>query len=376
VCLRINRMKTIGIDVNVLTRQQRTGVELYVFSLLQAMFLVPLQDDERVVLYASAVVEDLGPLPQGWSWSVLAWPFPKGWTHGRLSFELLTSPPTVFFSPGHEVPLMTGGARIVSTVHDLAFLRRPDLYSDSGRARQKWALNQNLMNAQRVIAISEVTKHDLVELKEVDDAIIDVIPLARPVAGDVEESVDILEKHQLDARGYFVSIGRLERKKNIAFLIQAFSRWKEASSSSMKLVLAGGWGWGKEAILAAARNSAYTEDIVFAGYITEEEKATLLTGAHGYCFPSSYEGFGMPILDAWYYRLPLIVSDIPIFREIAGDAALYAEEASLKDWENAFTKMTEEDNTKRLLLGEEHLKEYSWEKNAQLTWKTLRASYA
>jgi len=203
-----------------------------------------------------------------------------------------------------------------------------------------------------------------------------VIPLARPVAGDVEESVDILEKHQLDARGYFVSIGRLERKKNIAFLIQAFSRWKEASSSSMKLVLAGGWGWGKEAILAAARNSAYTEDIVFAGYITEEEKATLLTGAHGYCFPSSYEGFGMPILDAWYYRLPLIVSDIPIFREIAGDAALYAEEASLKDWENAFTKMTEEDNTKRLLLGEEHLKEYSWEKNAQLTWKTLRASYA
>ncbi len=369
-------MKTIGIDVNVLKRKQRTGVELSVFLLLQAMFQFPLKDDEQVILYASGIVEDLGPLPQGWSWRVLDWPFSKGWTHGRLSIELLLSTPTVFFSPGHEVPILTGGANIVTTVHDLAFLRRPDLYSEAGRSRQKWALKNNVMNARKVIAISQVTKQDLVELAEVEAEMIDVIPLARPDMDQIEVDEAFLRQHSLTTKNYFVSIGRLERKKNIAFFIRAFSQWKETSNSSMKLVLAGSWGWGKEEIQRAVEQSSVAEDIILAGYISEREKSTLLTHARAYCFPSSYEGFGMPVLDAWSYKLPLIASDIPIFHEIAGDAALFAPEDSLQGWGDAFTKVIEGDCTELLLRGDKRLKDFSWEHTAQLTWQTLRASYA
>ena len=119
-------MRTYGIDVNALARERYTGTERYVLELMHEMMRVPLEADERVWLYSSRRVEALGELPQGWEWRILKWPG-KGWTHIRLSWELLRRPPSVFFSPAHEIPLLHRRAKIVNTVHDIAFEIVPEV---------------------------------------------------------------------------------------------------------------------------------------------------------------------------------------------------------------------------------------------------------
>jgi len=98
-------MPVFGIDANALTRAQRTGVERYVSGLINHMKAQPLNHDERVVLYASGYAPEFADLPAGWHWKKLSWPFALGWTHGRLSFELMARTPDVFFTPAHELPL-------------------------------------------------------------------------------------------------------------------------------------------------------------------------------------------------------------------------------------------------------------------------------
>lgn len=358
-----------GIDANVLTRARKTGTERYVLSMLKEMLKEPLRDDERVFLYTSKFIDELSDLPSGWEQKVLNWKPGKAWTHLRLSFELWRRTPDVFFSPAHEIPLLTGRTKIVSTVHDVAFRRFPDIYSARDLNRQEWAISRAVKKADEIITVSETTKNDLISLFGVHEEKITSIHLAvepEDFILDNEEINRVLEKYDLEREEYCVSIGRIEKKKNIKFLVEALS------GSGKRLVLGGTFSEDSGEIKEAIENSNGLVKIL--GYVPDEDLAGLIAGSFAYVFPSKYEGFGIPALEAMACGVPLIASDIPALKEIVGDAALLISPDDQNAWTRAVSNLKNEELRKVLIeKGDNQFRKFSWRKNANKTWEILKS---
>lgn len=363
-------MPIYGIDANVLTRPRITGTERYVKHLLTEMMQEPLKPDERVILYTSKPIKLLPELPENWSEKILKWPLPKGWTHGRLSIELQNNSPDVFFSPAHEIPLLTGRTKILSTVHDVAFRKYPEIYSTRAKKRQEWAVNRVKQKADRIMTISNTSKQDLVELYQIPASKIHLAHLAvypadfKTTSGEVER---VAQKYQLPQKKYFVTVGRVEKKKNIPLLLKAFQQ----VPGEVELVLAGGFGAGEEEIKQLISQDSRIKAL---GYLPDEDLAGLLGGALGYVFPSRYEGFGIPILEAFSAGIPVIASDIPALREVGGEAAKFVGVNNQTGWTVAMRELLQNEQLRDHLvsLGQERLGHFSWSQTAQKTWQVLR----
>ncbi|MFA6522307.1 MAG: glycosyltransferase family 1 protein [Patescibacteria group bacterium] len=373
-------MKTYGIDVNALTRARKTGTERYVFELLKEMIKTPLQNEERVVLYSSALIPELGTLPNGWILKILDWKLKKAWTHARLSWELLTRTPDVFFSPAHEIPLFHRRTKFVSTVHDVAFRIVPEVYSKKSVKRQEWAVARALKLDQKIITISETSKNDLVNLYHVAPERIAITPLAvHPEAFATVEAdkQNVLDKYRLNAGLYFVTVGRVEKKKNIPFLLSTFEAFKRdrGIGDPYQLVLAGTFGEDAKEIQAQIEKLVCKDVVRVLGYVPDAELPGLLAGAVAYVFPTRYEGFGIPALEAMASRIPLIASDIPALREVAGDAALFAGVEDAGAWIEAMQKIVDNESLRAdlVLKGAQRLHDFSWVETAKKTWEVLRS---
>lgn len=365
-----------GIDVNCLTLDKKTGVERYVDCLVRAMIATPLRNGDRVRLYVAKIPAGY-ELPTGWEWKELGFALPKGWTHVRLSWELLQNPPDVFFNPAHEVPLYVGRrTRAVSTVHDLAFLRVPDAYSQRGRQRQLLAVRRAVKRAATLLAVSGTTANDLVELMGVDRAKIVVTPLAvNPdefVVTD-EKRDEVLRKYRLTQEKYVLYVGRLETKKNILTLLRAFGQLKKEMGVGhpLELVLAGKWGYGQEDILRTL--NANNNGVRVLGFTPEDDIAALYGGALAFCFPSLYEGFGMPVLEAACAGTPVIAADIPALREVMDDAAIFVTPRDVSGWTAAMRRMVHEPALRAECVrkGEARAHAYAWSETAKKTWEAL-----
>lgn len=373
-------MKIYGIDVNCLTRENYTGTERYVFSLMKEMMTQPLQKDERVVLYTSAKVEELGDLPDGWSWSVLNWPLAKGWTHGRLSWELLRRTPNVFFSPAHEIPRFYGRTKIVNTVHDVAFVYFPKAYTWLHRRRHAWSVKRSVRNSNAIITVSGATKKDLVYHYKAKSEIIIPIPLAidhKQFSPDTQDVDRVLQKYRLFEKKYFFFVGRLEEKKNIVTLVRAFEEYKKhrGHGDPLQLVLAGTYGYGKQRIENTIKTSPIRDDIRVLGFVPDKDLAGLFSGCLAFTFPSLYEGFGMPVLEAMASGVPVLASDIPALREVCGQAALFCEAQSVAQWSQALDRLAHDRSLRDDLLarGAGQVKAFTWKKTAEKTWQVLRS---
>jgi len=373
-------MFTYGIDANALTRSNRTGTERYVLSLLSEMMKFPLQQNERVFLYASGPIDEFKNLPDGWSLQILNWQPKKAWTHGRLSWELIRRTPNLFFTPAHEIPRFYRRTKIVSTVHDIAFRIVPEVYADSSRRRQEWAVKRAIRESNHLLTVSQTTKRDLESKYLVPSEKITATPLAidsERFAVDQDQKQIVTQKYRLPSQKYFLTVGRVEQKKNILTLIDAFSEFKRRRSSidTTELVFAGTLGYGEDTIMARIHASPAKESIKLLGYVPEEDLAGLIGGSLAYVLPSFYEGFGIPALEAMAAEVPLIASDIPALHEVAGAAALFASPRSASQWALAMEKIADQtvDVDQMINLGKEQVTRFSWEKTAQKTWAVLRA---
>ncbi|MFH1632168.1 MAG: glycosyltransferase family 1 protein [bacterium] len=372
-------MFTIGIDINALTRKNMTGTERYVFELLSEMKKIPLEDDERVLLYSSAPVPSLDPLPAGWSFKILNWWPRKGWTHGRLSWELIRRTPNVFFTPAHEIPRFHGRLKIVSTVHDAAFRRTPQVYSSAVRRRQEWAVGRAINESAHLITVSKTTKRDLIELYRVPAEKITATPLAVDLE-DFQTTEDqisaTMQKYRIARGRYFVTIGRIEHKKNILTLLRAFEdlKYTRGAGDPTQLLLGGTFGNNSDDIKIAIAQSPARKDILLPGYIVEEDLAPLIAGSAAYVFPSWYEGFGITALEALAAGTVLIASDIPALREVAGDAAIFADPKSITEWRDAMLNvaLNKIDRQSMIDKGMIRLDSFSWSQTAEQTWQALR----
>ena len=315
----------IGVDASRAVVAQRTGTEVYSLHLIRE--LLEIDSAHRLRLYLNTA-PPRGLLPEPAHCEQRVMPFPRLWTHVRLSAEMLSHPPDVLFVPSHVLPLIHP-RRSVVTVHDLGHRTYPQAHTRKQRWYLEWSTRYHLRTAAHILADSGSTKEDLVRLYGADPARITVAYLGVDPAMQPVRDLDRIAavKHRVGIEGpYLLYVGTLQPRKNLPRLIEAFSRSGERGISSdgerLQLVLAGKRGWLAEDLRSQAQKLGIGGQVVTPGFVDDADLATLYSGATLFVMPSLYEGFCMPVLEAMACGTPVACSDVSSLPEVAGDAAL------------------------------------------------------
>jgi glycosyltransferase involved in cell wall biosynthesis len=372
-------MKIIGIDAHLLLRKETTGVPRYAWMLLQSMMKLPLGADERVVLYGHKPKPEELILADGWSWKTLGWWLPRGWTHGRLSLEMMFHSPDLLFVPGHEVPtFVRSSTRVVTTIHDVVFRHVPNAYDQSSRQRQELAVQHAIRKAKILTVPSNATRDDLINEYHVAADRIVVTPLAPTIPVINESADDLLRRAQIINGQYVLYIGRIEKKKNVEQLVRAFALLKRSLGSThpLKLVLAGTDGFGADNVRRAIEEEKMTDDVRMVGYVSDRDASLLLQHALCFTFPSKGEGFGIPILEAMEHGTPVVASYISALAEVAGGAALLVSPNDIAALANAMKLLMTDQGLRSeyIAKGRARAAEFSWDRCAKSTFDALRAA--
>lgn len=329
---------------------RRTGVENYSFHVIGG--LVRLAPKQITLISPRRIPLEV---PQ------IIIPLPRLWTQLRLSFEVLKNRALregTLFIPSHVMPFIAPEKTVI-TIHDVAWNLFPESYSLASRLYLEWSTRRTVKKAWKILTPSETTKKDLIKLYSADPAKIFVTPLGfeKPVAAT----------QPAQSKKYFISIGRIETKKNIDTIIRAFTTFA-AKNPDINLMLIGKPGVGSKEILFLIPPELQNR-IIRPGYLSDAEKQGYLEGALAYISASRYEGFGLPLLEAMGAGIPVISSDIPASHEVAQDAALYFETESASSLSDALEKIATDENLRQELIqkGAERVKAFSWDRTAQMT---------
>lgn len=190
-----------------------------------------------------------------------------------------------------------------------------------------------------------------------------------------EQNKNIDKRLKINGHRFFVYIGTIEPRKNIDGIIKAFEKYRLSAQDRCVLVLAGKMGWKTEGIVTAAKNSAVTNDILFPGYISEEEKSFLLSNAVAFMFPSNYEGFGLPILEAMSYGCPVITAKNSSLPEVGGTEAFYVKAVADVDamvvLMEKVAMMSHKERREKSISAKEWFDKFSWESCGKDTQRQL-----
>jgi glycosyltransferase involved in cell wall biosynthesis len=304
----------VGIDASRAIATHPTGTEIYSQRLIQA--LLESENPHQFRLY----LRESPPAGTFAGADLRAIPFPRLWTHIRLSWEMARRLPDALFVPAHVLPPIHPHASLV-TVHDLGYLHFPAAHPRLQRLYLHLTTRWNAHAAAHILADSEATKADLIAHYATPPAKISVAypgydQTLTPVHDPAR--VEAAKSRCAIAGDYFLYLGTLQPRKNLARVIDAFA----AIETQATLVLAGKRGWLYDDLFSQVRRLGLERRVLFPGYIAEEDKAALLSGALAFVFPSLYEGFGLPVLEAQACGCPVITSTTSSLPEVAGDSAL------------------------------------------------------
>ncbi len=296
----------------------------------------------------------------------------------------------LFFIPNLNFLAVSRGVKKIITIHDLSFLRYPRFFSWKRRLWH-WFVNPKklIRGADKIIAVSENTKRDLVELYKVASEKVSVIysgvtpHLTSPPRGEeIAENLPLPNGERVGVRGFeevkkkynlpenfILFLGTLEPRKNIEGLIRAFEILKQSSKfqvPSSKLVVVGPRGWLYKKILARAEKSSVRDDIKFINYISPEEKFAFYKLAKLFVYPSFYEGFGFPPLEAARVGTPVIVSTNSSLPEVIGEAVLMVDPNNPAEMAKVMAECLTDENLRAALIlkGKGQAEKFSWKKCA------------
>ena len=353
----------IAIDASRATAERPTGTETYSLRLISALINANEQQATpfRLRLYFRAAPA-AGLLPRSAAVEQVVVALPRLWTHIGLAASLLRRRSDIVFVPAHTLPFVFPGKAIV-TAHDLGYRHFPAAHPARQRRYLDVTTRYSQARADIVLADSRATAADLARFYGTPrDKIrvvypgVDAPPPATPAQIDAARA-----KYQLPAR-YFLFVGTLQPRKNIARLVQAFAAWQAANGDSeTALALAGARGWlFDEAWLAGARNVHET------GYISATDKAALLAGATALVLPSLYEGFGMPVIEAMHCGTPVIASNTSSLPELVGEAGLLVDPLDAAAIAAAMRRVSDDEALRRTLAqrGREQARRFSWQSAA------------
>lgn len=359
----------IGIDASRASTTQRTGTEAYAYQLISA--LIPLAAERRHHLRLYYNQPPAADLFGEWEHvEQVVMPQTRLWTHTRLRAELQRRSPDVFFTPAHVIPVAHSGPS-VATVHDLGYEFFPQTHTARQRAYLRWSTQHNCRSATMIIADSQATQTDLTRLYGVPVSRIKVVYPG--VAPDLTAVVNPALLANAQARygitpPYLLYLGTLQPRKNLVRLVEAFAA-SGLAAEGYTLVLAGKPGWLAEPIQSAvaALSESLSQTVLLPGFVDESHKAALLSGATALIFPSLYEGFGFPVLEAQVCGTPVICSNTSSLPEVAGSAALLVNPLDTMALSEAMERIVADQHLRQQLVrdGLKNVTRFTWAQTAE-----------
>lgn len=364
---------TIALQVSDLDHARIDGTRIYIHELLRRFG--SLAPETRFALYHQRPFNSVFSPPTFTNYEEHRLPFPFAWMQTRFAAHLFRNPPERLFLPIQAGPLfLPTKLPVTATIHDLAFRRFPETFPLTHRVKLNLLLETIVRRANRLIAVSDSTRRDLLEFfPNLSPERVQVIHhgFNQEYFGHlltVEEISLQLAPYALRPGSYILYVGALQPRKNLVRLIRAFEQLKDQHPEAT-LVLAGEAAWLAREIFAARERSVYRDAIVLTGRTSFEAVRALYQGARIFAFPSLYEGFGLPLLEAFAARVPVLTATNSSLPEVAGDAALYCAAEDVHDMaEKLATLWTDTTLREQLIrLGGQRLQEFSWDTCARET---------
>ena len=318
--------------------------------------------------------------PPAHDWTVCRTTLPTRKPLVRIFWEQFVAPlklararPDLLHGMAFALPLAWAGPSVL-TIYDLSFLHYPDRLS----AFRRWYLTTittlSTLRATRIIAISESTKADVTILLDVSPDRVDVAYPGVSAAFSPHPPAEVAafrRREQLPDR-FIMVLGTLEPRKNLALLLRAYARLPERNT--VKLVLAGGMGWGADPLLALIEDLSLTADVILPGYIPDETLPLWYNAAELFAYPSLYEGFGMPLIEAMACGCPVIASHTSSLPEAVGTAGELLPPDDVEAWAATLTRLLA-DPVRRAEMAERgraQAHRFTWQRTAQQTAHTYR----
>jgi glycosyltransferase involved in cell wall biosynthesis len=298
----------------------------------------------------------------------------KYWYDIKAPAALKRYKPDVWLQPYSFCSLRTRIPQVL-VLHDLSFLHHPSFISWQHRWYYRLYMKRFLKKAKHVITVSEFSKNDILQHYPVSPGKISVIHNAaaerfRPLSWQEKQQVKV---EYSGAKEYFLYTGSIHPRKNLVNLLKAFSQFKKWQHSNMKLIIAGRLAWQSADFEEKLRTFKHRHDVVLTGYVDDGQLAKLTAAAYALVYPSWFEGFGLPIIEAMRAEVPVITSNTSAMPETGGDAALYAApddpEALAKHMLHLYRDETFRSN--QIALGKQQAQKFSWENAAEKVWSIV-----
>jgi glycosyltransferase involved in cell wall biosynthesis len=275
--------------------------------------------------------------------------------------------------PNYLVLPGVSGKQVV-TICDLTFLMFPDQHPWFRAKGLSWAVRRSVAEANAVMVISECTKRDAVKYLGVPESKIHVTYCGtssrfQPIS--FEQRRPVLGKYQLPTDGYLLYVGNIEPRKNLVRLVEAYALLKKQMTCQFPLILAGGAGWKNEAVHKRIEDMALGGAVRLIGYVSDEDLPAVISGATLFLYPSLYEGFGLPPLEAMACGIPVVTSNTSSLPEVVGDAAFTVDPYDVEGFTKAIGQLLTDQELQNEMRnrGLARAKQFSWERTARETLK-------
>jgi glycosyltransferase involved in cell wall biosynthesis len=363
---------SVAFHVDQLFFQVPGGIGTYVRNLVPA--LASRDPALELKLFHARFGPD-APTPERWTRDLWVEELPRSIRSLYPAWDLLARPPLpaslqetdVVHAPNHAaIPPVGTSQRLVVTVHDLAFERFPSLFPRSWRTLYRLGLRAAVRRADAIVTPSRTTAEDVVARTKVDPGTLHVVPLAASLPAGVRDPDEVLARLKL-REPFVLFVGTLEPRKNLVRLVRAYRR-VAATGVPHGLVLAGPLGWHHESLLREIALEGPGE-ISLTGALPSEDLDALYRAAAAFVYPSLYEGFGLPVLEAMARGVPTVASSSSSVPEVSGDAALGVDPRSVREIASAIERvLTDLDLADRLAArGRARAERFTWDETARLT---------
>jgi glycosyltransferase involved in cell wall biosynthesis len=367
----------IGIDATALPPQP-VGAGNYIIQLIRA--LASLNVNDEFVIFAHQKGHALINLPEkdSFEWII----FEDRNPGSRLIWEQTLFPQLVkksgvnlLHSLHYTRPMKLPCASVV-TFHDMTFFLYPELHTRAKRLFFPLAIRASARRADALIAVSESTRQDVIRVLGISPEKIlttqsGVDPVFRPINDTVAKG-KIAEKYDLPER-FILYVGLIEPRKNLPMLISAFKRLID-SGEDYKLVLVGRYGWMYEELLKQINNLDLEGMIHFTGYVSQEDLPLVYNLSSLFVYPTIYEGFGLPVLEAMACGVPVITTDVSSLPEIVGEAGMLVPVNDVKALYGAMIEVLRDEDLRRKMInkGIQRAAKFTWEQTAKLTFQVYQ----
>jgi glycosyltransferase involved in cell wall biosynthesis len=368
----------IGIDIRLIGKK-RTGDEAVIFNLVKN--LAKIDDKNEYLLLTDnnneAELEKISKdlrIENKNNFKIISLPLSGrfAWNLWILPMYLRKNPVNIYHTQYITPWFVPKSVKIVTIIHDISFNFFPQLISFSDLFFLKTLIPMSLKRADKIIAVSQFTKDEIIKFYKINPEKIECVynSIGSEFLSDAvseEKLKEVRNKYGLPEK-FILYMGTLQPRKNIPQLIEAFGLIK-SKLWDFKLVICGNKNAHNydQKIEASIEASKLENDIIFPGFIDENDKQAVFRSAHVFAFPSLYEGFGIPVLEAMSQGVPIICSDIPSLKEIAGSGALYFDVSSMDDLSQKLYAICSNNDLREKLIrsGNVRVGFFSWEKSAR-----------